>query len=86
MRGSPKRKAQRGQYLLVVGLGRYKWYQSQTLGDVPARRLSPEGGGPKTVCQQGHWASNRDGLGSPTSIGKGNECQQRCWALEGGGL
>ncbi|KAG7022234.1 Auxin efflux carrier component 8, partial [Cucurbita argyrosperma subsp. argyrosperma] len=31
------------QYLLVVGLGRYKWYQSPTLGDVPVRRLFPEG-------------------------------------------
>ena len=36
-------KAQRGQYLLVVDLGSYKWYQSQTLGDAPARRLNPGG-------------------------------------------
>ena len=26
LRGSPKGKAQRGQYLLAVDLGRYKWY------------------------------------------------------------
>ena len=44
LRGSPKGKAQREQYLLVVGLGCYKWYQSQTPSHVPARRLSPEGG------------------------------------------
>ena len=44
LRRSPKGKAQRGQYLLAVGLGCYKWYQSQTQGGVPARTLSPEGG------------------------------------------
>ena len=49
-------KAQRGQYLLVVDLGYYKWYHSQTLDDVLARRLSPEGGGHEGVCQQGCWA------------------------------
>ena len=41
--GSPKEKAQKGQYLLAVDLGCHKWYQSQTLGDVLVRRLSPEG-------------------------------------------
>ena len=44
LRGSTKEKAQRGQYLLVVSMGYYKWYQSQTPGDVQTRRLSPEGG------------------------------------------
>ena len=28
LRGSPKGKAQREQYLLVVDLSHYKWYQS----------------------------------------------------------
>ena len=28
----------------MVDLGRYKWYQSQTLANVPTMRLSPEGG------------------------------------------
>ena len=37
--GSSKGEAQRGQYLLAVGLGRYKWYQSQTPSGVPARTL-----------------------------------------------
>ena len=44
LRGSPKGKAQRGQYLLAVDLGRYKWYQSQSPDDVPAFSLFPEGG------------------------------------------
>ena len=44
LKGSPKGKAQREQYLLAVGLGRYKWYQSQIPGGVPARTLAPEGG------------------------------------------
>ena len=43
LRGSPKGKAQREQYLLIAGLGRYKWYQSQTPDYVLARRLFPEG-------------------------------------------
>ena len=43
LRGSPKRKAQRGQYLLAVDLGRYKWYQNQTPDDVLAFSLFPEG-------------------------------------------
>ena len=55
-RGSLKGKAQREQYLLTVGLGRYKWYQSQTSGDVPARRLFPEGGRHEAKCQTGRWA------------------------------
>ena len=44
LRGSPKGKAQRGQYLLAVDLGRYKWYRSQSPDDVPAFSLFPEGG------------------------------------------
>ena len=44
LEGISKEKAQRGQYLLVVGLSCYKWYQRQTPGSVPARTLSPEGG------------------------------------------
>ena len=44
LRGSPKGKAQRGQYLLAVGLGYYKWYQNQTLSGVPTRTLSHKGG------------------------------------------
>ena len=57
-----------------MGLGRYKWYQSQTPGDVSARRLSPKGGVYEAVCQQGA-GPQRGGLGSLTSIGKENECQ-----------
>ena len=30
--------------MLRVGLGSYKWYQSRTPGNVPARRLRPRGG------------------------------------------
>ena len=43
LRESPKGKVQRGQYLLAVDLGRYKWYQSQVSNDVPARTLGPDG-------------------------------------------
>ena len=44
LRGSLKGKAQRGQYLLAVGLDSYKWYQRQTPDDVSVRRLIPEEG------------------------------------------
>ena len=44
LRESLKGKAQRGQYLLTVDLGCHKWYQRQTLDDVPAFLLFPEGG------------------------------------------
>ena len=43
LRGSLKEKAQRGQYLLAVGLDFYKWNQSQSLGGVSARTLALRG-------------------------------------------
>ena len=55
LRGSLKGKIQREKYLLAVGLDLYKSYQSQTLSDVPANRLSPEGSGHEAVCQQRRW-------------------------------
>ena len=42
--GSPKGKVQRGQCLLAVDLGHYKWYQSQSPDDVSAFSLFLEGG------------------------------------------
>ena len=51
-RGNSKVKTQIGQYLLAGGLGRYRWYQSQTQGNVPERRLFSEGRH-EAVCQQG---------------------------------
>ena len=41
---SLKRRVERGQYLLVVDLSRYEWYQNQTPDDVSAFSLFPEGG------------------------------------------
>ena len=65
--------------MLVVGWGRYKWYLSQIPGDVPVRKLRPEGAGhskdagPQIVVD----------LEAPTLIGEGNEYQQGHWALGG---
>ena len=54
--------------MLAVELGRYKWYQSQTLDDVAIK-----GGRHEAVCQQGRWAPQGVGFGSgPTSIGERN--------------
>ena len=79
LRGSPKGKAQREQYLLSVGLGRYKWYQSQTPGNVPARRLSPDEGWTgvptRTLDPKGRW------IGGPTLIGEGNEGTKEGWIV-----
>ena len=46
-------------------------YQSQTLGDVPARRLSPEWGRHETMCQQKHWAPKEVDWGVPHRLEKG---------------
>ena len=54
--------------------------------DVSARRLSPEGDGHETVCQQGRWALKGGGLEGPTSIGEGNECQRGRRVLKRSGL
>ena len=78
--GSPKGKTQRGQYLLTIDLGRYKWYQSQTPCDVPARRLNSKRGWtwgdvPATMLDPEGCE-----LRGPTSIGEGNEYQRGHWA------
>ena len=39
------RNGPKGQYMLAVGLGCYKWYQSQTPSGVPVRTLGSKGGG-----------------------------------------
>ena len=57
LRGNTKGKTQRGQYLLAVSLGCYKWYQSQTTG-----------GG-----KRGRWAPKGGGLWDPTSVGEKNK-------------
>ena len=56
LKGSSRGKAQRGQYLPAMGLDCYKWYQSQTPGDVPVKRLFPKEGRHEAVCEQGRWA------------------------------
>ena len=68
------------------GLGLLQMISELELSDVPAKRLSPEGGEHEAVCHQGRWTPKRGGLGAPTSIGGGNECQWGRWALKGGGL
>ena len=45
-----------------------------------------KGGEHEAVYQQGCWASKGGGLGGPTSIGEGNECQRGRWAPNEGGL
>ena len=74
LRGTRKRKAQRGQYLLAVGLGRYKWYQSQILGNVQVRRLFPEGVDTRRCASKDAGSEGGGFGGGPTSIGEKNEC------------
>ena len=45
LRGSPKEIAQRGLYLLALGLDHYKLYQTQTSDCVSVRMLDPKRGG-----------------------------------------
>ena len=67
--------------MLPVGPSRYKLYQSQTPGDMPARRLFPEGVDTRHCANKDaepEWS--RFG-GSYTSIGERNECRG-CWDLK----
>ena len=85
LRGSSKGEAQRGQYLLAVGLGCYKWYQSQTLGDVPMRKLSPEerwtrGGVPVRTLGPERGVD----WGVPHRLVKENECLLGRWPQKSG--
>ena len=73
LRGSPKGKAERGQYLLTVSLGCYKWYQSQTLGDVPAKRLSPRRGWTRAGVPARTLGPEGGRFRDPTSVGEENE-------------
>ena len=66
---TPERESSKRTISANGGLGRYRWYRNQTLGDVPARRLSLEGGGHEAVCQQGRWVSKGSELKDPTLIG-----------------
>ena len=54
-----------------MGFDCYKWYQSQTPGDVPARRLSSKGGVLARTL-----SPKEGGLGGPMLIGEGNECER----------
>ena len=60
LRESSKRKSRGRQYLLAVDLGCYKWYQSQTPGDVLVRRLSLEG----------RWCTSKDAGSQSRWIGE----------------
>ena len=74
-----------GQYLLAVGLGRYKWYQSQTLGNVPARS-SPEGGVDTRRCVSKDAGSRMGWIGGSHIDGRREQVSTRTLALKGGGL
>ena len=84
LRGSPKGKVRRGQYLLAVGLGSYKWYQSQTLNDVPVRRLSPKGCEHEAMCQQGRWPPKGWIEGVPHQLKKGTSASKDAKSWRGG--
>ena len=83
-----ERESQRGQYVLAVDLGCYKWY----LVEPDTRRYASL----LAVPQRGvdtRWYASKDvgpkggGFGSgPTSIGERNDCQQGRWSPKGGGL
>ena len=70
---SPKGRWTRGGVpARMLGLNRYKWYQSQTLDDVLAKRLSPEGGWTRGGVPARMLAPKGVDLGGSTSIGERN--------------
>ena len=86
LRESPKGKPHRGQYLLAVDLSRYKWYQSQIPGDVPAGRLSPEGVDMR-LCASKNVGPQRGWIGWGSHIDWRKErVPARTRGFEGGGL
>ena len=68
-RESPKRTISTNS-----GLYCYKWYQSQTSANVPAKRLNLEGGGHEAVCPK-DTGPKGGGLRGPTSIGEGTSAR-----------
>ena len=76
LRGRPKGKVQRGQYLLAVGLDYYKWYQSQVPSGVPTRTLGLKGG--RIVRSHIHW---RGGTSASENVGFRREvdCEISYW-------
>ena len=60
LRASSKGKTQKGQHLLVVGVGRLSIVSESDTRR--CKRLSPGGGGHDAVCQQGRWALKGGGL------------------------
>ena len=66
-----------------MGLGCYKWYQSQTPGDVSTRRLNLKGECTPGDVPMRMLGSKGGELGGPTSIGEGNEGQRGRWVLKG---
>ena len=86
LEGKPARENPKRHYLLGVDLSCYKWYQSQTLGDVPTRRLNPEGGWTQGSVLARTLGPEGSELGGPTSVGEGNECYRGCRVTKGGGL
>ena len=58
LREDSKGRAQRGQYLLAVSLGGYKWYQGQTPGNMPAMMLGSGG----VDCEIPRWLGTRTNI------------------------
>ena len=76
-RGGP---AQRGQYLLAVDLGRYKWYHGiePDTGRCVSLLAVPRRGVDTRRCASKDAGPKGGGFGgSPTSIGGRKECQRR---------
>ena len=71
---SPKWKVQRGQYLLAVDLGCYKWYQSQTPDDVSAFSVFPQGVDMRRCASKDVGPKEGGFGGDPMSIGGRKEC------------
>ena len=55
LEGKPGRESAKRTIFPKMGLDRYKWYQSQTPGDVPERTLAPKG----VDCESPHRLERR---------------------------
>lgn len=65
----PKRKAQRQQYPLALGLSHYKWYRAKHRAICQRGGYTWKGSGHEAICQQGRWTPKGRGLWVRSHIG-----------------
>ena len=84
LEGKPERESPKRTISANGGLGLLQLVSEPDTGRCASKEAKPQRGSEhEAVCQQRRWASKEGGLGGPTSIGEGNECQRGRWTPKG---